>query len=467
MKIILATVICLCILEIALVDGFWGRRRRRRRRSCSAVNCAWSGWQEWGACSITCGNNGEQTRIRTQSRSASCGGSACTGPSQEQRVCSPGCIRGTAVQGRCANCPFPYTGNCCERRSCYPVNCAWGNWQEWGACSITCGNGGTERRSRTKIRSASCGGAACTGSSQEQKVCSPGCSRGTAVTGYCANCPFPYTGNCCEQFIEGDPCTTHIELSQSWRSINYPPEQDNSYHYANLLNYWYRFVGGGGGDMPTKCVKAKSCGVLKPIWMSGDHPTSNEGAVCRTVCTSASVNGEDNCCIGRNTIEVKNCADNFYVYKLFQPQDCNEGFCAGKEEPCPPKTKSPNGYTPDCMADPPPDTCRPTPFLEYRPIQPQAGAFQFVCTFNVPCQRNITYDVNWYAGGIVLNDFAISVSGSTTGATLGVQQLASVMTTSTTITCSLSVRYIHTDDGTPMSEATSPKESNALAFVVT
>ncbi|XP_033121579.1 oncoprotein-induced transcript 3 protein-like, partial [Anneissia japonica] len=148
-----------------------------------------------------------------------------------------------------------------------------------------------------------------------------------AMQGSCANCPFPYTGNCCEQFIEVDPCTTHIELSQPWRSINYPPEQDNSYHYANLLNYWYRFVGKGGSDMPTMCVKAKSCGVLKPIWMSGDHSTSEEGTVSRSVCTSVSDNGVDNCCIRTNTIEVTNCT-NFYVYKLFQPQDCDEGFCA-------------------------------------------------------------------------------------------------------------------------------------------
>ncbi|XP_033097225.1 uncharacterized protein LOC117101360 [Anneissia japonica] len=475
-----------------------------------------------------------------------------------------------------------------RRRSCYPVNCAWGNWQGWGACSISCGSNGTETRIRTVVRSASCGGAACTGPSQEQRVCSPGCIRGTAMAGYCANCPFPYTGNCCEQFIEGDPCTTHIELSQPWRSISYPPEQDNSYHYTNLLNYWYRFVGGGGGDMPTMCIKAKSCGVLKPIWMSGDHPTSDEGAVSRTVCTSVTDNGENNCCIRMNTIEVKNCT-RFYVYKLFQPQDCDEGFCAdkpctipiddllgdkesemcddtepssaqgarlpqsspikykpctipiddllgdkesgddpafcewvvwkwgacaidavvrdchvphrldvfveqlckevaqialshtpatavnsslkifrllsqsvqirftGKDEPCPPGTKSANGYTPNCTADPPPDTCTPQ-------CVEVTGLFQ--CRFDVQYQRNITYDVNWYAAGIVLDGFGTSVFGSRPMATLGVQQLMSVLTISTTITCSLSARYIHVD-GTPMSEATSPKESNTCDFVLT
>ena len=35
-----------------------------------------------------------------------------------------------------------------------PTDCQWGNWEEWGACSLTCG-GGQHARTR-KVRRAMC-----------------------------------------------------------------------------------------------------------------------------------------------------------------------------------------------------------------------------------------------------------------------------------------------------------------------
>ena len=52
-----------------------------------------------------------------------------------------------------------------ETRQCYgskPVDCQVSSWNSWSSCSTdTCGQQGLQRRSRTVASSASCGGAAC------------------------------------------------------------------------------------------------------------------------------------------------------------------------------------------------------------------------------------------------------------------------------------------------------------------
>ncbi|XP_068740906.1 spondin-1-like [Montipora capricornis] len=108
--------------------------RRRRRRRCPAADCKVSSWNSWSSCSTdTCGQQGLQRRSRTVTSSASCGGAAC--PTLD------------------------------ETRQCYgskPVDCQVSSWDSWSSCSTdTCGQQGSQRRSRTVTSSPSCGGAAC------------------------------------------------------------------------------------------------------------------------------------------------------------------------------------------------------------------------------------------------------------------------------------------------------------------
>ncbi|CAP72363.1 ShKT domain-containing protein [Caenorhabditis elegans] len=60
--------------------------------------------------------------------------------------------------------------------------CSWATWGEWSTCSDTCGNCGTQQRTRT------CTGASttctCSGDSSAQQVCAP------------AICRFPRTACC-------------------------------------------------------------------------------------------------------------------------------------------------------------------------------------------------------------------------------------------------------------------------------
>eukprot|EP00929_Paragymnodinium_shiwhaense_P074672 TRINITY_DN38225_c0_g1_i1.p1 TRINITY_DN38225_c0_g1~~TRINITY_DN38225_c0_g1_i1.p1 ORF type:complete len:1691 (+),score=329.54 TRINITY_DN38225_c0_g1_i1:637-5073(+) len=85
------------------------------------LDCMLSDWGEWKECSATCGI-GETKRLRTVEREAVQGGFGCTGQLAE-------------VKG-------------CNERGCEKTDCVWNEWDDWGACSCTCG-GGSKRRSRT------------------------------------------------------------------------------------------------------------------------------------------------------------------------------------------------------------------------------------------------------------------------------------------------------------------------------
>ena len=50
------------------------------------------------------------------------------------------------------------------------IDCAWGVWQEWSACSTDCGNG-THTRQRIQSTLAQHGGANCTGDATETGTC--------------------------------------------------------------------------------------------------------------------------------------------------------------------------------------------------------------------------------------------------------------------------------------------------------
>ena len=48
------------------------------------VDCQWSAWSRWSACSVTCGN-GTKEKSRQVLTSAKNGGDSCRGPSGQSR----------------------------------------------------------------------------------------------------------------------------------------------------------------------------------------------------------------------------------------------------------------------------------------------------------------------------------------------------------------------------------------------
>ena len=106
------------------------------------VDCQVSDWSQWNTCSATCGG-GTQSRTRTIIKDAKNGGKVCPVDLSENRVCNT--------------------------QSC-PVNCAFTDWGDWGACSATCG-GGTQTRYRTITTEAANGGIACPTDLSENQTC--------------------------------------------------------------------------------------------------------------------------------------------------------------------------------------------------------------------------------------------------------------------------------------------------------
>ncbi|WAR23497.1 SSPO-like protein [Mya arenaria] len=112
--------------------------------SCNAFSCpvdgSWKLWSTWGECSVTCGG-GMRNRTR-ECDMPEFGGENCAGPADQSEGCSD----------------FPC-----------PIDCVFGEWIGWSACSVTCANG-TRWRSRETF-GPYFGGQDCTGATYDEEVC--------------------------------------------------------------------------------------------------------------------------------------------------------------------------------------------------------------------------------------------------------------------------------------------------------
>ncbi|CAK0804700.1 unnamed protein product [Prorocentrum cordatum] len=102
--------------------------------SCGAgVDCELSEWTEWGNCSQACGV-GVAQRSREVKSPGREGGLGCAGGLEEVKACMAA--------------------------ECLAVDCQWAQWDDWAACTRTCG-GGNHRRTRTVLTTQENGGAPC------------------------------------------------------------------------------------------------------------------------------------------------------------------------------------------------------------------------------------------------------------------------------------------------------------------
>eukprot|EP00928_Gymnodinium_smaydae_P045587 TRINITY_DN3036_c0_g4_i1.p1 TRINITY_DN3036_c0_g4~~TRINITY_DN3036_c0_g4_i1.p1 ORF type:complete len:1748 (-),score=359.16 TRINITY_DN3036_c0_g4_i1:118-5361(-) len=111
----------------------------RDTRECNAQPCDTTSdcllydWSAWSPCSTKCGQ-GTVSRNRSVKRPASGQGQGCSGDLQELQEC--------------------------QGEECVTVDCKWGEWYTWSACSASCGLG-TKRRSRVVVQAPRLNGALC------------------------------------------------------------------------------------------------------------------------------------------------------------------------------------------------------------------------------------------------------------------------------------------------------------------
>ncbi|MBU38166.1 MAG: hypothetical protein CMA59_01430, partial [Euryarchaeota archaeon] len=106
------------------------------------VDCVWTQWSGWSACSTYCGP-GVATRTRRIETPSAFGGVECVGVDYEEMDC--------------------------QAREC-PIDCEWAEWGQWGTCSDECGPGVHYRNRDIEIE-AQHGGDGCQGFGQEEQAC--------------------------------------------------------------------------------------------------------------------------------------------------------------------------------------------------------------------------------------------------------------------------------------------------------
>jgi len=115
---------------------------------CNAHDCKWGFWNDWSACTCSC-DGGQKQRTRHVFRAALPGGKSCDVKEREEiAACS--------------------THPCNAAAAC--VDGAWSAWKDWTQCSVTCG-GGTSFRSRIEEMKATACGTPATGKERESKFC--------------------------------------------------------------------------------------------------------------------------------------------------------------------------------------------------------------------------------------------------------------------------------------------------------
>lgn len=150
-------------------------------------SCIMSAYTNWSACSKSCGG-GERSRTRSVTQPATCDCTPCSSTLRETQSCNSQacpvdcvlspysaysecnapCGGGQKLRQRTIVTQPSNGGRPCdsllEQAECntQPCQCTLSDWNQWAMCSVTCGGGGTQRRTRTILTNPSNCGAALT-----------------------------------------------------------------------------------------------------------------------------------------------------------------------------------------------------------------------------------------------------------------------------------------------------------------
>ena len=144
-------------------------------------------------------------------------------------------------------------------------------------------------------------------------------------------------GDCSAQSVLPSPCTDYKVLDSYTRHLSNPhgvcggPCCDDTGSYHSPPDWsgeaWYRFSGAAGSQMRDRPLPDTGlCGTSCPGWLSGGHPSPQEGQVTRTVYYQRYGHEEDGQGCGEDQVSVINCGG-YFVYHLPDVHECYLGYC--------------------------------------------------------------------------------------------------------------------------------------------
>ncbi|XP_068790174.1 SCO-spondin-like [Struthio camelus] len=171
-----------------------------RGEECAGVNCSWTPWGPWGACSRSCGG-GLQQRLR-----------AYTPPGPGGRWCEA-VLSAHAQRRRCSLQPCRVDG-------------AWSKWSPWSRCDRTCGGGRAVRTRACTGPPPKNGGRHCRGERHRVRACNAqpcgeSCPPGMALVACATRCP-----RHCWDLQEGIACQDEEPCEPGCRCPDGTLEQD-------------------------------------------------------------------------------------------------------------------------------------------------------------------------------------------------------------------------------------------------
>ncbi|XP_067285700.1 uncharacterized protein [Pseudorasbora parva] len=118
-----------------------------------------------------------------------------------------------------------------------------------------------------------------------------------------------------------DPCYDYSTLDEYWRDIQQSPYQSSGYD-DSLVDWsgWYRlYLNGESAQMSEWCVSYVGCGGETGLYLSGSHPTLEDGVVTREV-VGTYVGYSSHCGDHKSTpLQVKACPGDYYIYEFVKP----------------------------------------------------------------------------------------------------------------------------------------------------
>ncbi|KAL9980579.1 hypothetical protein ACROYT_G009185 [Oculina patagonica] len=125
------------------------------------------------------------------------------------------------------------------------------------------------------------------------------------------------------QCTDKPECFDHTVIDDDTRRVGYKPGTSDKCD-NNLEEGWYKFL--NGKQMSTVYGYRNYCNTDYTGWLTGGHPSVEQGRVTRKVCFGYKSSSYSFPCTYSTYITVRNCGS-FYVYKLKPTPRCNLRYC--------------------------------------------------------------------------------------------------------------------------------------------